>query len=215
MRKLEAGKLVIASHNEGKVGEIRDLLGPLGVEPVSAADLDLPEPDEIGTTFIDNADLKARAAADLSGLPALADDSGLCVEALGDRPGIFSARWALADASVPPEAGPGEMSGERDFGRAMARVHDELEALGPDAGRNAHFVCALAVCWPDGHCEWFEGRVDGTLVWPPRGDNGFGYDPIFVPAGHELTFGEMDPAQKHAISHRAAAFRKLVAALIE
>jgi len=215
VRKLEAGKLVIASHNEGKVGEIRDLLGPLGVEPVSAADLDLPEPDEIGTTFIDNADLKARAAADLSGLPALADDSGLCVEALGDRPGIFSARWALADASVPPEAGPGEMSGERDFGRAMARVHDELEALGPDAGRNAHFVCALAVCWPDGHCEWFEGRVDGTLVWPPRGDNGFGYDPIFVPAGHELTFGEMDPAQKHAISHRAAAFRKLVAALIE
>ena len=215
MRKLEAGKLVIASHNEGKVREIRDLLGPCGVEPVSAADLDLPEPDEIGTTFIDNADLKARAAADLSGLPALADDSGLCVEALGDRPGIFSARWALADPRVLPEAGPGEMNGERDFGRAMARVRDELEALGPDASRNAHFVCALAVCWPDGHSEWFEGRVDGTLVWPPRGDNGFGYDPIFVPAGHELTFGEMDPAAKHEISHRAAAFRKLVAALIE
>lgn len=215
MRKLEAGRLVIASHNEGKVREIRDLLGPCGVEPVSAADLDLPEPDEIGTTFIDNADLKARAAADLSGLPALADDSGLCVEALGDRPGIFSARWALADPRVPPDAGPGEMSGERDFARAMARVHEELEALGPDAGRNAHFVCALAVCWPDGHSEWFEGRVDGTLVWPPRGDNGFGYDPIFVPAGHEQTFGEMDPAGKHAISHRAAAFRKLVAALIQ
>jgi len=214
MRKLEAGRLVIASHNQGKVREIRELLGPYGVEPVSAAELDLPEPDEIGTTFIDNADLKARAAADLAGLPALADDSGLCVEALGDRPGIFSARWALADARVSPQAGPGEIDGERDFNRAMARVHDELEALGPEASRNAHFVCALALCWPDGHSEWFEGRVDGTLVWPPRGTNGFGYDPIFVPAGGEATFGEMDPAEKHAISHRADAFSKLVAALL-
>ncbi len=215
MRKLEAGKLVIASHNEGKVREIRDLLGAHGVEPVSAAELDLPEPDEIGTTFIDNADLKARAAADLSGLPALADDSGLCVEALGDRPGIFSARWALADMRVDPEAGPGEIAGERDFNLAMARVHDELEALGPDVSRDAHFVCALALCWPDGHSEWFEGRVDGVVTWPPRGTNGFGYDPIFVPAGRDITFGEMDPAEKHAISHRADAFRKLVAALIE
>jgi XTP/dITP diphosphohydrolase len=214
MRKLGAGRLVIASHNEGKVREIRDLLGPYGIEPVSAAELDLPEPDEIGTTFIDNADLKARAAADLAGLPALADDSGLCVEALGDRPGIFSARWALADPRVDPEAGPGEIGGERDFDRAMRRVQDELEALGPDAGRNARFVCALAVCWPDGHSEWFEGRVDGTLTWPPRGANGFGYDPIFVPAGRDMTFGEMDPAEKHAISHRADAFRKLVAALL-
>ena len=214
MRKLEAGKLVIASHNEGKVREIRELLGPYGIEPVSAAELDLPEPDEIGTTFIDNADLKARAAADLSGLPALADDSGLCVDALCDRPGIFSARWAMADPTVLPEAGPGEVTGERDFNLAMQRVHDELEALGPDAGRNAHFVCALALCWPDGRCEWFEGRVDGTLVWPPRGTNGFGYDPIFVPAGHDKTFGEIDPAEKHAMSHRADAFRKLVAALL-
>lgn len=214
MRKLGAGRLVIASHNEGKVREIRELLGPHGIEPISAAELDLPEPDEIGTTFIDNADLKARGAADLSGLPALADDSGLCVEALGDRPGIFSARWALADQRVPPEAGPGEVAGERDFGRAMARVEAELGALGPDASRNAHFVCALALCWPDGHSEWFEGRVDGTLIWPPRGTNGFGYDPIFVPAGRDLTFGEMDPAEKHAISHRADAFRKLVAALL-
>ena len=213
-RKLGVGKLVIASHNEGKVREIRDLLGPHGIEPVSAAELDLPEPDEIGATFIDNADLKARAAADLSGLPALADDSGLCVEALGDRPGIFSARWALADPRVAPEAGPGHVEGERDFMRAMRRVEDELAALGPDASRNAHFVCALALCWPDGHSEWFEGRVDGTLVWPPRGDKGFGYDPIFVPAGHDITFGEMDPAEKHAISHRADAFRKLVAALL-
>jgi XTP/dITP diphosphohydrolase len=214
VRKLTAGRLVIASHNEGKVREIAELLGPYGIEPVSAASLDLPEPDEIGATFVDNADLKARSAADLSGLPSLADDSGLCVEALGDRPGIFSARWAIADARVSPEAGPGEVTGERDFMRAMQRVHDEVEAAGPDASRNAHFVCALALCWPDGHSEWFEGRVDGTLVWPPRGENGFGYDPIFVPAGHDITFGEMDPAEKHEISHRADAFRKLVAALL-
>jgi XTP/dITP diphosphohydrolase len=214
MRKLAAGRLVIASHNEGKVREIRELLGPYGIEPVSAAELDLPEPDEIGTTFIDNADLKARAAADLSGLPALADDSGLCVEALGDRPGIFSARWAVADPAVPPEAGPGEITGDRDFNRAMAKVRDELEALGPEASRNAHFVCALALCWPDGHSEWFEGRVDGILTFPPRGNNGFGYDPIFVPAGREQTFGEMAPDAKHAMSHRADAFRKLVAALL-
>ena len=215
MRRLEPGRIVIASHNQGKVREIAELLGPYGVEPVSAAELGLPEPDEIGATFIDNADLKARSAADLSGLPALADDSGLCVEALGDRPGIFSARWALAgDPRVPPEGGPGEVEGERDFGLAMRRVQESLEAAGPDASRNAHFVCALALCWPDGHSEWFEGRVDGTLVWPPRGDRGFGYDPMFVPAGRDLTFGEMDPAEKHSISHRADAFRKLVDALL-
>ena len=214
MRKLEPGRLVIASHNEGKVREIAELLGPHGVEPVSAAELDLPEPDEIGATFIDNADLKARAAADLSGQPALADDSGLCVEALGDRPGTFSARWAYADPHVAPSAGAGEVTGTRDFMRAMRRVQDELEALGPDASRNAHFVCALALVWPDGHAEWFEGRVDGTLVWPPRGDRGFGYDPMFVPAGREQTFGEMDPAEKHRISHRADAFAKLVDALL-
>ena len=215
MRRLEPGRIVIASHNQGKVREIAELLGPYGVEPVSAAELGLPEPDEIGATFIDNADLKARAAADLTGLPALADDSGLCVVALGDRPGIFSARWALAgDPRVPPEGGPGEVEGERDFGLAMRRVQESLEAAGPDASRNAHFVCALALCWPDGHSEWFEGRVDGTLVWPPRGDRGFGYDPMFVPAGRDLTFGEMDPAEKHSISHRADAFRKLVDALL-
>ena len=214
MRRLEAGKLVIASHNEGKVREIRDLLGPYGVEPVPAAELELPEPDEIGVDFIENADLKARQAADLSGHPALADDSGLCVEALGNRPGIFSARWALADHKVAPDAGPGEVQGERDFALAMRRVEDELEALGPDASRNAHFVCALALCWPDGACEWFEGRVDGVLVWPPRGDKGFGYDPMFVPDGRDLTFGEMDPAEKHRISHRADAFRKLVERLL-
>jgi len=194
-------RLVIASHNEGKVREIRELLAPFGIEPVSAASLDLPEPEETGVTFVDNADLKARLAADLSGLPALADDSGLCVDALEGRPGILSARWA------------GE---ERDFGRAMERVQNELLAQGPEASRDAHFVCALAVAWPqDGQCENFEGRADGKLVWPPRGDRGFGYDPIFQPLGHDLTFGEMDPDAKHAMSHRADAFRKLVAALLE
>lgn len=215
MRKLQPGRLVIASHNVGKVREIRDLLGPYGIEPVSAAELDLPEPDEIGVTFVDNAALKAREAADLSGLPALADDSGLCVEALDGRPGIFSARWALAaDPRVPPAAGPGEIDGPRDFDLAMRRVWEELEAVGPEASRNAHFVCALAICWPDGRSETFEGRVEGSLVWPPRGGRGFGYDPMFVPAGRDLTFGEIDPAEKHRISHRADAFRKLVAALL-
>ena len=202
MRKLGPGKLVVASHNEGKVREIRALLAPYGIEPVSAAELDLPEPDEIGVNFIENADLKARQAADLSGLPALADDSGLCVEALGDRPGIFSARWAEG------------ADGSRDFHRAMQRVEDELQALGPDVSRDAHFACALAVVWPDGESEWFEGRVEGTLVWPPRGGSGFGYDPIFLPLGRDETFGEMDQAEKHRISHRAEAFRKLVDALL-
>jgi XTP/dITP diphosphohydrolase len=214
-RKLEPGRLVVASHNPGKVREIAALLGPYGMDPVSAAELDLPEPEETGTNFLDNADLKARAAADLSGMVALADDSGLCVEALGNRPGIFSARWALADGGhVPADDEPGHVEGDRDFGVAMRRVQRELEALGPDVSRNAHFICALAVCWPDGRSEWFEGRVDGTLVWPPRGSNGFGYDAMFLPEGGELTFGEMDPDAKHAISHRADAFRKLVAALL-
>jgi XTP/dITP diphosphohydrolase len=215
VRKLQPGRLVIASHNQGKVREIRALLGAHGIEPVPAAELDLPEPDEIGVSFIENADLKAREAADLSGLPALADDSGLCVEALAGRPGIFSARWALsADPRVPAGAGPGEIEGERDFGLAMRRVHEELEALGPDVSRAAHFSCALALVWPDGGSEWFEGRVEGCLVWPPRGDQGFGYDPMFVPNGYDLTFGEMNPEEKHRISHRADAFRKLVAALL-
>ena len=198
MRKLGPGKLVIASHNPGKVREIETLLGPYGIEPISAAKLDIPEPDETGTTFVANAELKARAAADLSGLPALADDSGLCVEALNGEPGIFSARWA----------GP-----SKDFGLAMRLVHQALAKVGPEAGRDAHFVCALALCWPDGHMESFEGRVGGILVWPPRGSHGFGYDPMFEPIGHDLSFGEMDPDAKHAMSHRADAFRKLVAAV--
>jgi len=215
MRRLEPGRLVIASHNQGKVREIAALLGPYGIEPVSAAELDLPEPEETGTSFIDNADLKARAAADLSGMAAVADDSGLCVEALGNRPGIHSARWAVVEPGhVPAGEGPGHLEGDRDFGFAMRRVQQELEALGPDVSRNAHFVCALALCWPDGQSLWFEGRVDGTLVWPPRGNNGFGYDAMFLPDGGTRTFGEMDADAKHAISHRAEAFRKLVAALL-
>ena len=195
-------RLVIATHNPGKLREINDLLAPLGIACVGAAELGLPEPEEIGNSFVDNAALKARAAADLSGLPALADDSGLAVDALHGLPGIFSARWAEDE------------SGERDFYRAMERVWREVEAAGPEAGHDAHFACALSLARPDdGQVESFEGRVDGTLTWPPRGDKGFGYDPMFVATGHELTFGEMDPAEKHRISHRADAFRKLVAAL--
>ena len=199
IRKLAPGKLVIASHNPGKVVEINALLGPYGIEAVSAAELGLPEPEETGTTFVANAELKALQAADLAGLPALADDSGLCVAALGGDPGIFSARWA----------GP-----DKDFRAAMRRVEERLEARPPEAGRDAHFTCVLALAWPDGHVEWFEGCVEGTLVWPPRGERGFGYDPMFVPHGHEETFGEMDPDAKHAISHRAVAFRQLVEAVL-
>ena len=201
MRKI-GPKLVISTHNSGKLREIRALMAPFRIECVGAAELDLPEPEEIGNTFVDNADLKAREAADLSGLPALADDSGLSVDALGGRPGIFSARWAEDE------------DGNRDWMRAMDRVRSEIEAAGPDASRDAHFVCALSLAWPeDGQVESFEGRVHGTLVWPPRGENGFGYDPIFVANGMDRTFGEIDPAEKHTISHRADAFRKLVAAL--
>ena len=195
-------KLVIATHNPGKLREIAELIEPLGITCVGATEQGLPEPEEIGNTFVDNADLKAREAADLSGLPALADDSGLCVDALHGAPGIFSARWAE------------DSDGNRDWMRAMEKVWREVEAAGPEAGHDAHFACALAIAWPnDGQAENFEGRVDGTLTWPPRGSNGFGYDPIFVAAGHDVTFGEMDPAEKHAISHRADAFRKLVKAL--
>ena len=194
-------KLVIATHNAGKLREIRALLAPLGIECVGAEELDLPEPEETGVTFVDNAELKARQAADLSGLPALADDSGLSVDALHGNPGIFSARWAEDEA------------GGRDFMRAMERVWREVEAAGPDAGHDAHFVCVLSLAWPDGAIESFEGRCDGTLVWPPRGDKGFGYDPMFVKSGMRETFAEIDPDEKHRTSHRADAFAKLVAAL--
>ncbi len=201
IRRLAPGRLVIASHNAGKVREIRALLEPYGIDAVSAAELDLPEPEETGTTFLANAELKARSAADLSGLPALADDSGLCVEALGGDPGVRTANWAeTAD-------------GRRDWTLAMRRVEDALTARGPDASRTAHFVCVLALGWPDGHVEWFEGRADGSLTWPPRGTVGFGYDPVFVPLGDTRSYAELAPEEKHAISHRADAFRQLVAAV--
>ena len=200
-RKLVPGKLVIASHNEGKLREIRALLEPFGIEPVSAGSLGIPEPDETGTSFAANAELKARFSADLSGLVALADDSGLCVDALGGDPGVYTANWA-------------ETPGGRDWDLAMRKVEDALAAKGPEAGRDAHFACTLSLCWPDGHVESFEGRVEGTLAWPPRGTIGFGYDPMFVPNGYDQTFAELPPETKHAISHRAAAFAKLVAAVL-
>lgn len=192
-RRWSGGRLVIASHNEGKVREIRALLLPFGADVVSAGALGLPEPEETEKTFIGNALLKAHAAATAAGIPALADDSGLAVTALGGDPGIYSARWA----------GP-----NKDFAHAMRRVEDGLAGKSDRSGK---FVCALALAWPDGHAETVEGVVSGQLVWPPRGQNGFGYDPVFVPEGHDVTFGEMDPAAKHEISHRADAFRQLVA----
>lgn len=203
-RTLEPGRLVIASHNQGKVREIRDLLAPFGIEPVSAGELGLPEPEETGTTFAENALLKARASA-LSGLPALSDDSGLEVRALGGRPGVYTADWAERQWF---EGEPG-----RDWYMAMGKVEGLLAEQGPSVDRSAAFVCTLAVAWPDGHSEVFEGRVEGSLTWPPRGALGFGYDPVFVASGADLTFAEIDPAAKHAISHRADAFKKLVAAL--
>ena len=193
-RTFGGGKLVVASHNPGKVGEIQDLLAAYNVDVISAGELNLPEPEETGDTFIANAKLKAIAAATAANLPALADDSGLSVEALGGAPGIFSARWG----------GP-----NKDFVLAMSKVENEL---GDNENKCAKFVCALALAWPDHHCEVFEGTVAGTLDFPPRGTRGFGYDPIFVPEGHDITFAEMEPAAKHAMSHRADAFKKLVAA---
>lgn len=191
------GRLVVASHNPGKVREIAALLAPLGVEAVSAAALGLPEPEETELTFAGNAVLKARAAAEASGLPALADDSGLEVAALGGAPGVYSARWAGAG---------------RDFAAAMARVHDELQAMGA-TDWSARFVCALALALPGGGVEVFEGEARGVLVWPPRGDKGFGYDPMFQPAGHARTFGEMSHEEKLPLTHRARAFEKFVAAI--
>jgi XTP/dITP diphosphohydrolase len=193
-RQLSNTRLVVASHNPGKVREISDLIAPWNLHAVSAGELNLPEPEETETTFVGNALLKARAAAKGSGLPALADDSGLCVEALGGDPGVYSARWA----------GP-----DKDFSRAMEEVHRRLQAV-PGASTAAWFVCVLALAWPDGEEIAFEGRVDGNIVWPARGTKGFGYDPMFVPTGHQLTFGEMDPSDKHEMSHRARAFAKFV-----
>ena len=199
------GKLVIATHNAGKLREIRSLLAPYGVECVSAGELGLPEPEETGTTFVENALLKAHASAKAAGLPALADDSGLSVIALGGAPGVYTADWAEA---APYEGGPG-----RDWYMAMGKVEGKLAELGADVARDGWFSCVLALAWPDGSEAVFEGRVDGALTWPPRGTLGFGYDPVFVPHGETRTFAELDPAHKHAISHRADAFAKLVAAV--
>jgi XTP/dITP diphosphohydrolase len=202
------GRLVVATHNPGKLKEMRELLVPFGIDAVSAGELGLPEPAENGTTFEENARIKARVAATASGLPAFADDSGLTVDALGGEPGIYSARWA----------GP-----ERDFRRAMQAVEDKLRERSAHAHsqRKAQFVCSLCLAWPDGHVEEFDAAVHGTVVWPPRGDKGFGYDPIFLPDGYALTFGEMTNIEKHGLppagkglSHRARAFLKLAEACL-
>lgn len=198
-RRFDGQRLVVASHNAGKVREINDLLHPFSIDAVSAGALGLPEPEETGTTFRANAELKALAAATASGIPALADDSGLAVDALGGDPGIYSARWAETPAG-------------RDFAHAMQRVEDALK--GQD-NRRARFICALSLAWPDGHVETFEGKVEGSLVFPPRGSRGFGYDPIFIADGSTITFGEMDPDEKHRISHRADAFRQLIHACFD
>jgi len=203
--RLLSGRVVIATHNAGKLVEMRELLAPFGVEAVSAGELGLPEPDETGTMFAENAAIKAHAAARAAGLPAFADDSGLCVDALDGAPGLFSARWA----------GP-----TKDFSGAMARIEAEL-AVRDAESRRAHFVSALVLAWPDGHTELFEGRVFGDLV-APRGTQGFGYDPIFRPDGHARTFGEISSEEKHgvdwetgtALSHRARAFVRLAAACL-
>ena len=192
MRKIQGEELVIATHNQGKAAEIKDLLAPYISNFLTATDLDLEEPEETGSTFAENAILKARAAALASGKIALADDSGLSVKALGGDPGIYSARWA----------GP-----DKDFAVAMGKINDLLE---DKDNRNAAFICVLALVWPDGQTQIFEGRVEGQIIWPPRGEKGFGYDPFFVPDGYDLTFAEMEPAEKHKISHRAHAFELLM-----
>ncbi|MCZ4299284.1 RdgB/HAM1 family non-canonical purine NTP pyrophosphatase [Henriciella marina] len=197
-RKLEKGRLVAATHNKGKVRELKDLFEPVGMEVVSAIELDLEEPEETEQTFSGNALIKARAACKATGAPALSDDSGLEVDALGGMPGVHTAIWA------------GE---PRDFYVAMEKVETLLKESGA-TDRTARFVSTLAVVWPDGHEEVFEGTVEGEVVWPPRGDKGFGFDPVFVARGETETFGEMDPAKKHAMSHRADAFAKLKAALL-
>ena len=197
MRQMTEAKIVLASHNKGKLREIAALLEPLGVEVVSAGDLGLEEPDETEDNFAGNARIKAHFAAKESGLPALSDDSGLEVDALDGAPGVYTADWA-------------ETPDGRDFGMAMARVWSEVEAKQAPEPRLARFVCTLCIAWPDGHDEVFRGEASGRLVWPLRGDRGFGFDPMFVPSGHTETFGEMDPELKHRISHRAAAFGQML-----
>lgn len=203
-RRLGSGSLVIATHNAGKLKEISALLDPYGVRCISAGSLGLPEPAETGVTFAQNALIKARAAAEASGLAALADDSGLSVAALDGRPGVYTADWAERQWF---EGAPG-----RDWYMAMGKVEGMLAEQGPDVDRSAAFHCTLALAWPDGEYALYEGRCDGALVWPPRGTLGFGYDPIFVPAGYDTTFAEINLKETMGISHRADAFAKLVAA---
>lgn len=198
MRKFSGDRLLVATHNKGKLDEIADLLVPFGVSVVGAAELNLPEPDETETTFVGNARIKAHAAAQATGLPALADDSGIAIDALDGAPGVYTADWA-------------ETPNGRDFVIAMTRAHEELEAANAPHPRTARFCCTLVLAWPDGHDEVFEGVMPGKIVWPMRGDQGHGYDPIFQPDGYDQTFGEMDRWEKNRISHRADAFGKLVA----
>lgn len=213
MRQIESKKLILASHNAGKLKEIRQLMEPYGFDVTSVADLDLPEPAENGTTFEENAYTKALAAAEATGQIALSDDSGLCVEALGGQPGVYTADWAEKD----------DGSG-RDFGLAMQKVETALQEKGADTAdqRRGYFCAVLCLCWPDGHAEYFRGEAHGHLVWPPRGELGFGYDPVFQPDGHARTFGEMSAEEKHSwtpgqgegLSHRARAFAKFAEACL-
>lgn len=198
MRRFEGDKLVLASHNRGKLREIGALLAPFGVELISAGDLGLPEPEETEDNFAGNARIKAHFAARESGLPALSDDSGIAVDALNGAPGVYTADWA-------------ETPSGRDFMQAMSRVWDELEAAHAPSPRTAEFICTFCLAWPDGHDEIVQGRARGHLVWPPRGEHGFGFDPMFVPMGHDRTFAEMRPEEKAPLSHRADAFARLLA----
>lgn len=197
MRLFTGDQLLIATHNQGKLDEMRHLLQPHGIRISGAADHDLPEPEETGTTFVENARIKAHAAASATGLPALSDDSGIEIDALGGAPGVYTADWA-------------ETPNGRDFVMAMQRTHDELEAKGAKSPRTARFCCTLVLAWPDGHDEVFPGVMEGQVIWPMRGEQGHGYDPIFQPAGYDVTFGEMDRWEKNRISHRADAVAKLV-----
>ena len=197
IRKFEGDKLLVATHNKGKLGEITEIVAPYGVRVVGAGDMNLPEPEETEDTFVGNARIKAHAAAKATGLPALSDDSGITIDALNGAPGVYTADWA--------ETGNG-----RDFMMAMTRANDELAAIGPDAPRTAQFRCTLVIAWPDGHDEVFEGVMPGQLVWPIRGEHGFGYDPMFKPDGHEITCAQMDPAEKNKISHRGRAVAQFV-----
>lgn len=197
-RRFQGDRLLVATHNKGKLEEISALLEPFGVSVAGAADMDLPEPVEDGTTFVENARIKAHAAAQATGLPALSDDSGIEIDALDGAPGVYTADWAETETG-------------RDFVMAMTRAHDALQASGAPEPWTARFCCTLVLAWPDGHDEVFAGVMAGRVVWPMRGDQGHGYDPIFVPDGYDVTFGEMDRWEKNRISHRADAFAKLVA----